>query len=106
LKGLTLKDIPRQFIVKHGHPQPYLGVAIDCKDGTSFKVARDFIKTVPESSRQSLIDEVNTFFTANENEKAVVTFSVRSLLDLYLQARKFPAGSEIIMTGLNIPDMV
>ena len=53
-----------------------------------------------------LIDEVNTFFTINENERAVVTFSVRSMLDLYLQARKFPPGSEIIMTGLNIPDMV
>lgn len=53
-----------------------------------------------------LIEEINTYFTVNANERAVVTFSVRSMLDLYLQARKFPPGSEIIMTGLNIPDMV
>ena len=106
LKGMTIKDVPRQFIVKNGHPQPYQGLAIDCKEGTSFQVARDFIKSVPESARQMLIDEVNTFFTVNENERAVVTFSVRSMLDLYLQARKFPPGSEIIMTGMNIPDMV
>lgn len=53
-----------------------------------------------------MLDEVNKIFTVNENERAVVTFSVRSMLDLYLSVRKFPAGSEIIMTGLNIPDMV
>jgi hypothetical protein len=81
---MTLKDVPRQFIVKHGHPQPYFGIALDCKEGTSFGVARNFIKNVPESARQMLIDEVNTFFTINENERAVVTFSVRSMLDLYL----------------------
>jgi hypothetical protein len=68
--------------------------------------ARNYIKSVPESARQMLIEEVNTYFTVNANERAVVTFSVRSMLDLYLQARKFPPGSEIIMTGLNIPDMV
>jgi dTDP-4-amino-4,6-dideoxygalactose transaminase len=28
------------------------------------------------------------------------------MLDLYFQVRKFPPGSEIIMTALNIPDMV
>jgi perosamine synthetase len=61
---------------------------------------------VPESSRQALLEEVNSYFTVNSNERAVVTFSVRSMLDLYLSVRKFPAGSEIIMTGINIPDMV
>jgi dTDP-4-amino-4,6-dideoxygalactose transaminase len=28
------------------------------------------------------------------------------MLDLYLQVRNFPPGSEIIMTGINIPDML
>jgi dTDP-4-amino-4,6-dideoxygalactose transaminase len=31
--------------------------------------------------------------------------SVRSALDLYLQAVALPAGSEVLMTALNIPDM-
>lgn len=31
--------------------------------------------------------------------------SVRTALDLYLAARAFPAGSEVLMTGANIPDM-
>lgn len=53
-----------------------------------------------------LCEEVNSYFTVNSNERAVVTFSVRSVLDLYLQVRKYPPGSEIIMTGINIPDMV
>ena len=38
-------------------------------------------------------------------EKALVAFCVRSMWDLYFQVKKFPKGSEILMTGLNIPDM-
>jgi dTDP-4-amino-4,6-dideoxygalactose transaminase len=40
------------------------------------------------------------------NEAAIVTLSVRSTFDLYFQARQFPRGSEIIMTGINIGDMI
>lgn len=36
----------------------------------------------------------------------MATISVRTLFDLYLQAKNFPKGSEIIMTALSIPDMV
>jgi len=39
-------------------------------------------------------------------ESALITLSVRSTFDLYLQARNFPKGSEIIMTGINIGDMI
>lgn len=52
------------------------------------------------------MEEVQSIFTVNANERAVVTFSIRSMLDLYLQVRNFPPGSEIIMTGVNIPDML
>ena len=50
-----------------------------------------------------------------ENEKVLVALSVISSFDLYFQvrgvrmieqARKYPPGSEVIMTGINIPDMV
>ena len=36
---------------------------------------------------------------------ALATYSVRTALDLYLQVRAFPRGSEIICSALNIPDM-
>lgn len=49
------------------------------------------------------------------NEKVLTTLSVRSAFDLFLQvcyyqakplqSRKYPKGSEVIMTGVNIPDM-
>jgi hypothetical protein len=48
-KGMTLKDCPKEFIHRVGHPQPYQGLAIDCEEGAAFKRAENYIKTVPES---------------------------------------------------------
>lgn len=81
-------------------------MALDIENGEVIKRAWHYNASVPESSRQTLLDEVNSYFAVGSNERAVVTFSVRSMLDLYLSVRKFPPGSEIIMTGINIPDMV
>ena len=41
-----------------------------------------------------------------EQNRGIATLSVRSMLDLYLQVKNFPKGSEIIMTAMNIPDMI
>ena len=50
--------------------------------------------------------KINELFAPNQQkEAALVTLSVRSALDLYLQAKQFPYGSEVLMTGVNIPDM-
>src|SRR3954447_7447796 len=38
-------------------------------------------------------------------DEAVLSLSVRSGLDLLLRALKLPAGSEVIMSGVTIPDM-
>ncbi|HET6149661.1 MAG TPA: DegT/DnrJ/EryC1/StrS family aminotransferase [Polyangia bacterium] len=38
-------------------------------------------------------------------DRFLCCLSVRSALDLYLQAVALPAGSEVLMTALNIPDM-
>ena len=38
--------------------------------------------------------------------EGLACLSVRTGFDLYLRARRWPAGSEILMTALNIPDMV
>lgn len=81
-------------------------MSVDAKDRSLFKKAHGSVKTVPETAHHLLLEEINLLFTVNKNERAVVTFSVRSMLDLYLQVRKFPPGSEIIMTGINIHDML
>src|SRR6478736_3137551 len=39
-------------------------------------------------------------------EEAILTLSVRSGLDLLLTALKLPAGSEVIVSAVTIPDMV
>jgi perosamine synthetase len=38
-------------------------------------------------------------------DNVIVTLSVRSALDLYLQVQKFPRGSQVLMSAINIPDM-
>ena len=81
-------------------------MSVDAVDVKKFNTAIKYANTVPESASEILLEEVQSIFTANANERAIVTFSVRSMLDLYLQVRNFPAGSEIIMTGINIPDML
>ena len=51
--------------------------------------------------------KIGMHFTHDHNhEQVLTTLSVRSAFDLYLQSRNFPPGSEIIMTAINIPDMV
>lgn len=39
-------------------------------------------------------------------DEAIVSLSVRTAWDLFLQAQQFAAGSEIIVSGVTIPDMV
>jgi hypothetical protein len=39
------------------------------------------------------------------SEQSMVTLSVRSAFDLYLQAASFPPGSEMIVTAVNVPQM-
>lgn len=46
-------------------------------------------------------------WTNDQNPNFVLPcLSVRSGLDLYLKVMQFPAGSEVIMSAINIPDMV
>ena len=63
---------------------------------------------VPVQMNENLIhiSRNDIFARDSKNEKALVTLSVRSAFDLYFQAKKFPPGSEVLMTGVNIPDMV
>ena len=51
--------------------------------------------------------KIEKLFSKNPiTERVLPTFCVRAAFDLFLQVRKFPKGSEVIMTAVNIPDMV
>ena len=59
------------------------------------------------TDRERLLDELHKLWIRPHNPNPViVTLSARTAFDLYLQVMKFPAGSEMIMSAVNIPDMV
>lgn len=57
--------------------------------------------------REVLIQKLQKLWTTPTNTNHVLPLlSVRSGFDLYLRIMKFPPGSEVIMSAVNIPDMV
>ena len=71
--------------------------------------ARDFAAAfwrtlVPLGDRVLLTTKVESLFGGSNH--CLVTASVRSAFDLYLQAAAFPPGSEILVTAINIPQMI
>lgn len=63
--------------------------------------------TVGCDDRRQLIHSLQKLWTTTENPNSVMPcLSVRTALDLYFTVMAFPPGSEIIMSALNIPDMV
>lgn len=59
------------------------------------------------SNQSKIVDEIRSFWVNDENKNSVLPcLSVRTGLDLYLRVMNFPAGSEVIMSAINIPDMV
>ena len=72
----------------------------------------DFFKaaqkcTIGHSNRSELISKLQELWTTKQNPNHVLpALSVRTALELYLRVQKFPAGSEIIMSAINIPSMV
>ena len=58
-------------------------------------------------NRSKVINDISTCCTTKENPNYVLPcLSVRSGFDLYLKVMAFPPGSEVIMSAINIPDMV
>jgi len=103
----NLDDIPAKFFKRISHPLPYQGLIID-RDSKQklFRHAMRYTTEVTEDQKETLVEKINSYFPANPSkEKAIVTQCVRSMWDLYLQVKKFPKGSEILFTGITIPDM-
>lgn len=56
------------------------------------------------SKSPKICAEVESLWSSQND--ALVAYSVRSGFDAYLQALALPTGSEVIMSGISIPDMV
>lgn len=60
--------------------------------------------TTQTEQRKALQTQVESLFGGSEQWLAC--FSIRTALDAFLGIMNFPAGSEVIFTAINIPDMV
>jgi dTDP-4-amino-4,6-dideoxygalactose transaminase len=79
------------------HPRKYLDIAI--KDlVAALLYCMDY-----RLDRTSLTRQLEELWSRGDD--ALVALSVRSAFDALLSVLKLPAGSEVIMSGINIPDM-
>ena len=60
--------------------------------------------TTKPQERKQLQSKIEELFGGSE--KWLACYSIRTALDAFLKVMKFPVGSEIIFTAINIPDMV
>ncbi|OWF51339.1 uncharacterized protein LOC110449309 [Mizuhopecten yessoensis] len=59
------------------------------------------------ANREPIVKELQAMWSNPTNQNSVLPcLSVRSGLDLYLKVKDYPPGSEVIMSAINIPDMV
>ena len=70
---------------------------------------RDLLSAVGYALRpgirfQPVESDLESLWSREDN--AVVALSVRTAFDAYLSMLNLPRGSEVVMTGINIPDMV
>ena len=106
IEDFRKEHLPPKFNKKPEKVVPWQAVNIQTG---SKDIKKAFVRSFSEDNKMYNFyqQKVEALFSKDlSREKAVVTLSVRSAFDLYLQARNFPIGSEIIMTGINIPDMV
>jgi dTDP-4-amino-4,6-dideoxygalactose transaminase len=73
---------------------------------------RDYVEATSScvrcgTNRTKVTDDIKSLWVHENNRNSVLPcLSVRSGLDLYLKVMNFPPGSEVIMSAINIPDMV
>lgn len=98
---------------KYMKPQsrlPFMGICLDATPAVFKECLRSCKQTKPTDLNRYKL-EIAEIFKSKKNtnnaqvESVVTTLSVRSSWDLYFQCRKFPAGSEVMMTAINIGDM-
>lgn len=84
---------------------PYTSVYIDAQLEDLSSAALECLHT--NHDRKSMILELQNMWTTTSNPNPVLpVLSVRTGFDLFLRLMNFPSGSEVIMSAINIPDMV
>jgi len=72
-----------------------------------FKAMMKNCLTTKDSEYETWKDKLAEVFTPQPTlESTFVSLSVRSTWDLYFQVRNFPRGTEVLMTAINLPDMI
>jgi len=94
----TKKSLAYDFMRKK-----YLGYSAIYIDASWLQILRSMFEALKPGDQPALKRKVESLFS--RNGYALMCLSVRSALDLYLQRKKFPKGSEILMTSVNIPDL-
>eukprot|EP00475_Leptophrys_vorax_P026478 TRINITY_DN37390_c0_g1_i1.p1 TRINITY_DN37390_c0_g1~~TRINITY_DN37390_c0_g1_i1.p1 ORF type:complete len:448 (+),score=121.79 TRINITY_DN37390_c0_g1_i1:1154-2497(+) len=91
---------------------PYSCIYFDAGWSEALYVVRQILTTMrwdpTQPAVQAASQRIAQYFApaAAPTPQVMVTLSVRTALDLYLTVMNFPAGSELILTAVNIPDMV
>jgi len=83
---------------------PHSAIYMDMPWGTLLKSMPLFLKPTDRAVCMDILEK--SFIHRPEKERLIATISVRTAFDLFFLTIDFPKGSEIIMTSINIPDMV
>lgn len=84
---------------------PYTSILIDGDWKVFFNAVSQCLKCL--SKRDEIEQDIRNLWVNNQNKNHVLPcLSVRTGLDLYLTVMNFAPGSEIIMSAVNIPDML
>ncbi|KRW98247.1 Pyridoxal phosphate-dependent transferase [Pseudocohnilembus persalinus] len=83
---------------------PYSALVLDIQYK---QILQAMLQLVHSNDRAELIKGIEQLMVKDpQQERLLVTLSVRTALDLALQSLDLPPGSEIIVTAVNIPDMM
>ena len=87
---------------------PYQVVNLDIGFMEIFEAMKDSIKlNDKQMDLEHIQSQISSIWQIEPKRDLIMpSFCVRASLDLYFQSRNFPAGSEVIMTAINLPDMV
>ncbi|CAD8088314.1 unnamed protein product [Paramecium sonneborni] len=91
-------------MIKADQIVPYSALYIDMQYRHLFNTLWSYVRPIDQDKYIQQIEEI--WLGELKNQKILVTLCVRASTDLVLQALNWPPGSEVIITGINIPDMV
>ncbi|CAD8173755.1 unnamed protein product [Paramecium pentaurelia] len=91
-------------MIKGDQIVPYSALYIDMQYRHLFNTLWAYLKPVDQNKYIQEIEEI--WLGGLKNQKILITLCVRASTDLVLQALNWPPGSEVIITGINIPDMI